>query len=121
MGQKLKYDRHQFRVNVVFINHIVQHSVQHFFLTPGYIHDYQNDNGCISGLQASGRRKKVAFSSYLDHQMIGVQIDQIIKFNKMVLNEGNGYDNVTGSSFLYINITITCLRFLTAVKIVIFR
>ena len=38
----------------------------------------------------------VAFSVYLDHRETGVQIDAIIKFNKVLTNEGNAYNIDTG-------------------------
>ena len=55
------------------------------------------------GIRATDRPKHVAFSSYLDHKMKMVQIDQIIKFDKMVLNDGNGYNNNTGKICLILN------------------
>ena len=44
-------------------------------------------------------RQHIAFSAYLDHVETGVQIDQIIKFNKVILNEGNDYSTATGDVF----------------------
>ena len=53
----------------------------------------------VSGLRGAGKPNHIAFSAYLDHRMLSVGIDQIIKFDKMILNEGNGYSNITGQFF----------------------
>ena len=38
----------------------------------------------------------IAFSVYLDHEQDHVQIDEIIKFNRVILNDGNAYNTTTG-------------------------
>ena len=38
----------------------------------------------------------MAFSAYLDHTLSNIGNDQTIEFNKIILNEGGGYDQRTG-------------------------
>ena len=38
----------------------------------------------------------MAFSAYLDHTLKNIQRNQIIVFNRIMLNEGEGYDTTSG-------------------------
>ena len=40
--------------------------------------------------------KVVAFSAYLDHTLSNLQKNQVIVFNRILLNEGEGYDTTSG-------------------------
>ena len=47
-------------------------------------------------LQAVKQVKKVAFSAVMDHIIGDVRIGQVIRYNKILLNEGHHYDSITG-------------------------
>ena len=42
------------------------------------------------------RTPHVAFSAFLDHRQTHVQIDDIIHFNKVLINEGDSFNVDTG-------------------------
>ena len=47
-------------------------------------------------IQAVKQLKKVAFSAVMDHVMSAVSIGHVIRYNKVLLNEGRHYDSITG-------------------------
>ena len=47
-------------------------------------------------LQAVKQVKKVAFSAVMDHIIGDVRIGQVIRYNKILMNEGHHYDSITG-------------------------
>ena len=47
-------------------------------------------------VKQQGNRGRIAFSAILDHLQTHMGLDQIIKYNKVLLNEGRAYEPNTG-------------------------
>ena len=48
-------------------------------------------------LSAVGGETQIAFTAYLDHDLNNLGTDQVLPFNKVLLNDGQGYNNYTGT------------------------